>query len=105
MQSGPDGREELLALFADDAEYVEPFSGGTHRGLPAIRAYLEGAEASAPPDLRIIVDRLDVEGDLVEATWTCESPAFRRPARGRDRFVIRQGRIARLETALLEPPE
>jgi hypothetical protein len=35
----------------------------------------------------------------------CESDAFATPARGRDRFTIRDGRIARLETELTELPK
>jgi uncharacterized protein (TIGR02246 family) len=105
MQRGRDGQDELVALFADDAVYVEPFSGGVHEGRDAIRDWLEGSRADAPPDVRLTVERVDVDGDTVEAHWTCESPAFLRPARGRDRFAISDGRIARLESTLVEAPE
>ena len=47
---------------------------------------------------------MDVVEQVVEASWLCEPDAFARPARGRDRFTIRDGRIARLETELLELP-
>ena len=104
MQRGREGEDELVALFADDAVYVEPFSGGTHEGRDAIRAWLDGSWSDAPPDLRLTVERIDVAGDTVEAHWTCESPAFARPARGRDRFTIRDGRIARLESTIVEAP-
>jgi ketosteroid isomerase-like protein len=105
MQRGPDGEDDLVALFAEDAVYVEPFTGGTHEGRDAIRAWLNGSRADAPPDLRLTVERVDVAGDTVEAHWTCESPAFARPATGRDRFTIRDGRIARLESTLVQAPE
>jgi hypothetical protein len=105
MQRGPDGEEELVALFAADAVYVEPFTGGEHRGRAAIRDWLHGSWRDQPPGIRLTVDRIDVVEEVVEATWTCESDAFARPARGRDRFTIRHGRIARLESELIEPPE
>ena len=105
MQRGPEGEDELLALFAEDATYVEPFSGGEHHGRDAIGAWLRSSWDDQPPGLRITVERLEVVEHIVEATWVCESEAFVRPARGRDRFTIRNGQIARLETELLEPPE
>jgi ketosteroid isomerase-like protein len=105
MQRGPEGEDELVALFAEDAVYVEPFSGGEHVGREAIRAWLRGSWADRPPAITITVERLQVVEQVVEASWVCESAAFARPARGRDRFTIRDGRIARLETELLEPPE
>jgi ketosteroid isomerase-like protein len=107
MQRGADARDELLSLFSDDAVYVEPFTGRTrtHAGRDAIRRELERSQAQAPPDLRLVVDSLSIDGETVETDWTCESPLFERPARGRDRFTIRDGRIARLETAIVEEPE
>lgn len=106
MQRGPDGHDALLELFADDAVYIEPFGGtGPHVGRDAIRAYLTAAAGDAPPQLTLTVERLDVDLDTVEATWRCDSPAFARPSRGRDRFVIRAGKIIRLETTLLDPPQ
>jgi len=105
MQRGPEGEDELVALFAEDAVYVEPFSGGEHVGRDAIRAWLRGSWAGRPPGIRITVERLEVVEHVVEAHWVCESDAFARPARGRDRFTIRDRRITRLETELLEPPE
>ena len=44
MQAGPAGEKELLALFAEDAVLVEPFSGRvqTHEGKPAIEASFRG---------------------------------------------------------------
>jgi uncharacterized protein (TIGR02246 family) len=105
MQRGRDGEDELVALFAEDAVYVEPFSGAAHEGRDAIRSWLDTSLSDAPPDLRLTVERVDVAGDTVKARWTCESPAFARPAKGRDPFTIRDGRIARPESALVEAPE
>lgn len=105
MQLGPEGEEELVSLFTDDAVYIEPFSGRRHEGKDAIRTFLASARAAAPPDLRIAIEHVRTDEDRVEATWRCESPVFTKPSRGLDRFTIRDGRIARLETTLLEPPE
>jgi hypothetical protein len=105
MQRGPDGEDELVALFAEDAVYVEPFTGGEHVGRDAIRDWLRTSFDDQPPGIRITVERLHVVEQVIEASWVCESTAFARPARGRDRFTIRDGQIARLETELLEPPE
>jgi ketosteroid isomerase-like protein len=104
MQHGPEGVDALVALLADNAVYVEPFSGGTHEGREAIRAFLAQSQGQLP-DVQIIVDRIDVMGETVTTEWTCTSSAFARPSRGRDEFTIRDGKIARLETRLTEPPE
>lgn len=105
MQRGPDGHDALVDLFAADAVYVEPFSGGPpHHGRDAIRAYLTASAGEAPPELKLFVERLDVQGGRIVATWRCESPIFAVPSRGRDVFDVVGGRIARLETTLLSPP-
>lgn len=105
MQLGPDGHDALAELFAVDAEYSEPFSGRSpHRGRDSIRAYLTAAAPDAPPDLRLHVERLDIDGDQLTATWRCESPVFAVPSRGRDTFTVRHGRIQRLETTIIDPP-
>ena len=103
MQQGQHGQEDLLALFTEDAVYIEPFSGPTrtHTGLPAIRACVEASWAYSPPDLRLTVDRVDVDGAQVRARWTCTSPVFPAPVHGEDRYVVREGRIARLEVQIL----
>ena len=104
MQAGASASERLFALFADDAVYVEPFSGQrlTHEGRSAIEAYLAASWDNAPPEMTLDVDRVDVDGEVVVSEWTCRSPAFPAPVRGRDRCVVREGRIQRLEVDLLE---
>jgi uncharacterized protein (TIGR02246 family) len=104
MQRGREGHEELLGLFAPDAVWVDAFGGGEHAGHAAIDRWLAATADQAPPDFRLTVDRVDVDGDEVVAAWTCESPAFAAPARGSDRFVVRDGKIVRLESTLVEPP-
>lgn len=103
MQRGADAIDELVALFAADAEYTEPFSGEVRRhvGRSAIRANFEGALVARPPDLSITVERVDVNGEEVLADWTCHSPAFDAPVRGRDRYVVRDGEILILETSFV----
>src|SRR5262249_27831619 len=75
MQTGPAAKEELLALFAEDAVLVEPFTGQplTHTGKPAIRASLEQMMQNRAPDLTLKLDRVDMDGSTVRAEWTCTS--------------------------------
>lgn len=105
MQQGQIGQEALLALFADDAVYTEPFTGTprTHEGIRAIRACVEASWAYSPPGLVLAVDRVDVDGARVLARWTCSSPAFTAPVKGQDRYLIRDGKIARLEVEIVGP--
>jgi ketosteroid isomerase-like protein len=100
MQRGQEGEEELVALFAEDAVYVEPFSDeqAPHVGRAEIQVWLHASWDRSPPELTLRVDRVRVDGDLVEADWTCTSPALPAPIEGVDRYTIRDGRIARLET-------
>lgn len=105
MQRGPEAEVELVALFADDAVYIEPFTEGAHTGREAIRDWLRRSWAEQPPGIRLTIERVDVVEQVVEACWRCESEIFVTPARGRDRFTIRDGKIARLESELTEPPE
>ena len=104
MQQGPEGVETLVTLFAEDAVYIEPFSGATHAGREAIRSFLARSQGQLP-DVRITVDRIDIQGASVTTEWACDSSAFAKPSRGRDRFTVRDGEIARLETVIVEPPE
>ena len=106
MQRGPLGEDELVALFAEDGVYVEPFSGAprTHRGQAAIRACFQGSWAQTPPDLTITVDRVDLQGTEARVQWTCHSPVFPAPVRGEDEVVVRDGRIVRLETRFTGGP-
>lgn len=105
MQMGPDGEEAIVDLFADDATYVSPFDGQgsgprTHIGKPAIREAFRTGLKWNPPDFRISLDRLEIEGDELVSHWTCSSAAMPAPVRGTDSYVIKNGKIARLETRL-----
>lgn len=100
MQSGPDGEEALMALFAEGAVFVEPFSGQpqTHAGKEAIRQSFKDQWTNPLPDFRLTLDRVDLDGPQVRAEWTCTSPALPAPMRGYDLFTLNDdGRITRFE--------
>ncbi len=103
MQRGPAAAQELFALFADDAVYVEPFTGETrtHEGRAAIEACFTASWKDAPPDMTLEVNRIDVDGAVVKSEWTCRSPVFEAPVKGRDVCTVESGRIRRLEVAFL----
>ena len=104
MRRGAEAENEMMELFADDAVYVEPFSGETRTsiGREAIRATLRSGWEFPLPDLKLTVDEITIEPGQATAAWTCESPALPGPIRGRDRYVIKRGEIARLEVELID---
>ena len=106
MQAGPSGEREMMALFSDNAVFVEPFSGmpQTHTGKDAIKTSFQSMWKTPAPDLKLIVDRVDLDGKNVRAEWTCTSPVFPTPMRGYDLFSIREGLIERLEIYVTEMP-
>ena len=104
MQAGAPPADAMMALFTDDAVYVEPFTGSaqTHRGVQAIRAAMTPAWERPLPELTISIDRVELAGETVRAEWTCRSPALPGGAgRGVNVFTLQGGRIVRLETTLL----
>lgn len=111
MQRGPDAADALFSLFADDAVYIEPFSGvadgtrHTHEGRAAIEACLRKGWDNTPPDLVLEVNRIDVDGAVVRSEWTCTSPAFEQPVRGVDVCRVEDGRIVRLDVNIVRPDE
>ena len=102
MRKGREGEEELLKLFHESAEYVEPFAGAPrhHQGKAAIRACLRESWATPLPDLSLTIVRVDVDGPRVRAKWICESSAFPGPMHGLDVYTLRDGLIMRLESSL-----
>ena len=107
MQAGATAEPEMMALFADDATYVEPFSGQalTHVGKAAIRAtFIEGWKYPLP-DMRLELERVDIEGGSVRVDWTCHSPALPGgKGRGTNLFTVAEGRITSLVTTLRVQP-
>jgi len=106
MQMGPAGEETMMALFDENAVFIEPFRGQiqTHSGKPAIRDSFRQTWQEPLPDLQLHLDQVEVEGDAVRAEWTCVSSAFPVPMRGYDLFRIRAGKITRLEIVVSEMP-
>lgn len=98
MRTGAAAEDDLLALFSDDAVYVEPFSGEEQAavGRDGIRARLRSGWESPPPEMELDVLSVAVEGERATSTWECRSPAFPAPVRGIDEYEFADGRITRL---------
>jgi hypothetical protein len=106
MQMGLRGESTLVDLFTEDGVYVESLRGGparTHKGKGAIREALHSGLSWNPPDFRVSLDRLEVEATELVAYWTCTSERLPHPVSGVDRYTLRDGLIARLETRLTTP--
>lgn len=106
MQTGLAAEDDMMALFADDAVFTEPFSGAprTHHGKDAIRTCFREMWNEPGPDVTLTVGRIDMDGDTVHAEWTCTSPIFATPMRGHDRFCIADGLIRNLEVTVTDMP-
>lgn len=107
MQLGKEGEDQMVGLFTEDGVLVEPFSGAPreHRGQAAIReCYQQMMAAPRPPDFQLALDRIDTEGGRVVADWTCTASVMPAPLKGRDEYVLKDGKIARLEIQLLGGP-
>ena len=103
MQADPAGEESMMALFVEDAVLVDPFAGApqTHRGKAAIRQSFRDQWKNPLPDLKLTLDRVELDGSQVRAEWMCTSPALPTPMRGYDLFTLNDaGRIVRLEIVL-----
>lgn len=102
MQAGSAAAHDMERLFAEDAVYVEPFSGApmTHAGKAAIMAAMQKGWETPLPDMTISLDRVDAEGDgRFSVAWTCRSPGLPGGAgRGINLFTLKDGKITRLET-------
>jgi hypothetical protein len=101
MQAGASGETELLALFHEDAEYVEPFSGKpqSHKGIAAIRETFVSGWRHPLPEMRLEVDRFDLQDGTVRVDWTCYSPALPGgKGQGTNVFTLQHGLIVRLVT-------
>ncbi len=106
MQTGLAAENDMMALFADDAVFTEPFSGEpqTHEGKDAIRSCFREMWSAPEPDMDLTVGRVDMDGDTIRAEWTCTSPAFTRPMKGHDLFRIKDGHIQYLEVIVTDMP-
>lgn len=103
MQTGQAAEADMKALFAPDATYIEPFSGApkTHKGRDKIIATMRAGWKFNPPDMRITLDDVSVDGEIAVVHWTCYSSALPGgKGSGINRFTFRNGLIAKLETTL-----
>ncbi len=106
MRRGDAAEEELMALFAEDAVYIEPFTGQEPAiGAEAVRERFRLGWQQPLPELELDVLSIEVDGRHARSTWECRSPALPGPMRGEDRYVIEDGRITRLEVVLQDQPE
>ena len=104
MRRGAPAEDEMMALFADDAVYVEPFTGETEPwvGKDAVRTALRRGWAEPLPDLELDVKRIDISGSGATAEWVCTSPALPGPVTGQDEYTIADGRITRLVVRIVD---
>jgi uncharacterized protein (TIGR02246 family) len=103
MQAGAAAEASMAQLFADDAVYIEPFSGRptTHKGKEAIMATMRAGWAYPLPDMKIELDSVEVSGNEIVVAWICRSPGL--PGglgRGVNRFSLDGGLISKLETTI-----
>jgi SnoaL-like domain len=104
MQAGRAAAAEMEAVFAEDALYIEPFSGQVqqHRGRAAIMQAIARGWDYPLPDMRIRIDHAETDGSEIRIRWTCLSPGL--PGgrgSGTNRYRMRpDGLIAELETVL-----
>jgi ketosteroid isomerase-like protein len=103
MRRGAAAEEEMMALFAEDAVYVEPFTDVSEPavGKEAVRARLRRGWEFPLPDLELDVLEVEVGGPVARSRWECRSPALPAPVRGEDHYEFRDGKISRLEVRLL----
>jgi hypothetical protein len=106
MHARAAGEQQMMALFADNAIVIEPFSGQprTHTGKDAIRAWFREAVKEMAPDMVLKMDRIDMDGARVRADWTCTASVFPKPMRGHDLYTIQQGKIAHAEFVVTDMP-
>ncbi|MES0811926.1 nuclear transport factor 2 family protein [Roseibium sp. SCPC15] len=103
MQAGPSGLEILGSIFAQDAEYTEPFSGRSepHKGRDAILEAFAASRTDAFDDAVITLGSVEVSGETITVKWTCHSQAIPGGSgSGTNVFKISAGKITSLVTTL-----
>jgi hypothetical protein len=98
MRRGPEAEADMMALFADDIVYIEPFTSPDEPavGIAAVRARLRAGWDTPLPDMELDVLAIDIQGHTATTRWECRSPALATPARGTDTYTFAGGRITRL---------
>lgn len=106
MRRGAAAETEMMALFADDAVYIDPFSGSQREahGKEQIRRALRRGWETPLPDLELEVRTIEITGNNARSRWTCRSPALPGPVDGIDNYTIVDGKITRLEV-VIEPAD
>ncbi len=101
MRRGAAAETEMLAMFADDAVYDEPFSGLEPAvGKAAIRDRLRAGWDVPLPDFELDVRSIEASPSGATARWECRSSAFEHPVDGTDRYTIADGLITELVVTL-----
>jgi hypothetical protein len=101
MRRGSAAEDQLVALFSEDAVYIEPFvSREPAVGIDEIRTRLRRGWEAPLPDLELDVLSIEIAGTDATSHWECRSPALPAPVRGVDHYRIESGRITRLEVRL-----
>jgi len=98
MRRGPEAEADMMALFADDIVYVEPFTSPDEPavGIEAVRARLRLGWETPLPEMELDVVSIEIQGDTATTQWECRSPALPVPARGTDTYTFAGGKISRL---------
>lgn len=106
MRLGPDGAQDMLALFTENAVYVEPFTGQSEPavGIDEIRDRLRVGWEAPLPEMELDVLEIEILGATARSRWECRSPALPDDMQGEDRYWFEDGKIARLEVILLHDP-
>jgi SnoaL-like domain len=104
MQAGRNAKSQLEALFAEDAVYIEPFSGQpqSHSGRTEIIAAFAGGWDYPLPDMHVKIDHAETAGSEVRIRWTCFSSGLPGgKGSGLNHYTMSAaGLIERLETTL-----
>lgn len=106
MRRGASAEGDMMDLFADDAVYIEPFTGDGTPWIgkgPILEALRRGWEEPLP-DMELLVERVEIREGGASSTWICRSPALPAPVHGRDEYTIAGGKITRLEVRIVDPP-
>jgi ketosteroid isomerase-like protein len=102
MRRGPEAEADMLALFADDIVYVEPFTSPDEPavGIEAVRARLRSGWETPLPEMELDVLAIEIQGGTATTRWECRSPALPTAARGTDTYTFEGGKITRLVVEL-----
>lgn len=104
MRRGAAAEEDMMALFSDDAVYVEPFTGESDPwvGKESVREALRRGWEQPLPDLELSVERIEIREGGATSAWVCRSSALPAPVQGEDLYTIADGKITRLEVRIIE---